>query len=231
MDILIDIETLPADARKGMDLAAHAATLTLPPAPSRYKKPESIAAWQNDPANQIEHYRSAVFRWPDVRIGCIGVATANGNGGAADYHVIDCADPDEEWRGLMELVEMIPARGRIFTWGDYDPRILRSRMLYHGMRLGAFGIDAKPWERRLDDLQRVFAELVEGSPSKIRGISVDAACEFLGIQRVDNPIPGSAVLDRYIEGDWSAVINHCYADIRDEWAVLTRLRECGVCGG
>lgn len=229
-DILIDIETLPHDARPGMDVVGHVATLPPPEAPSRYTKPESIKAWQDDPVNQIEAWERGVFDWRRVRVGCIGIYHGPGSEGGEAAEVIDC-EAHGEREALIDFMEAIPARGYIFTWGDYDARVLRSRLLFHGIPFGPIGVSGKPWDRRVVDLQAVFAEVVNGSPRSIKGISVDEACAFLGIGRATNPIKGSDVLECYLTGDWGKVIGHCRADVEDEWKVWDRLRECGVSFG
>lgn len=223
-DYLIDIETVPGDAYPGMNLEEHVARLPPPPAPARLSKPESIAAWQADPVNRIEHYRSGVFRWAEVRIVCIGIASRDG------ARVLRCFDREDEAEVLGALPEILGSAGKsgaIWTWGDYDPRVIRTRLLDHRLPFGPFSLRGKPWDRRVSDLQALFAEAVTGSPRSITGISVNAACDFLGIDRSDNPISGADVLDRYIAEDYDSIADHCLADVRHEWAVLERLVEAG----
>ena len=245
MDILIDIETVPAGAEVGMDLYTAPGWEPSPPrvergrVPANWRDPQKIA----DREAEIEaDYRAALavdadrqreeaweewtrgsLRWQDVRIGCVGIRYADG-----DSEVIDAMalGEDGERRMLLDLLEAIPAHGRILTWGDYDARILRSRMLAHRIRWGALGISGKPWDRRVVDLQALLAEAVNGSPRDIRGVSVDAACDFLGLDRPGNPIKGSEVLECYITGRWDLVVRHCLADVEDEWRVWEALAEC-----
>jgi len=239
VDVLIDIETLPIDARVGMDLDIAPGWAPVPPRverkspPRNWKDEAKIQAKQReldedyqraveaDLTNQrteaLEDWRRSVFRWDRARIGCIGVFA----GGSAST-VYDCEDIGER-AALLRFMDELPPRGRILTWGDYDARILRSRLLHYGIEFGPLGVSAKPWDRRVVNLQRLFADVVEGNPSKIKGISVDAACDFLGIDRADNPIHGRDVLDRYVSGDWGDVIAHCRADVIDEWKVWDRL--------
>lgn len=213
-ETLIDIETLPIDAAAGMDIAAHVATLPPPPAPSKYSKPESIKAWQDDPKNREEHWRRSVFDWQSVRIGCVGIMR-DGIPLVLDF---------EDGATIADVMEHLPKSGPIYTWGTYDARVIRVACMRAGIPFGPFGVTAKPWDRRVVDLQAVVAEVVTASPRTITGISVDAVCDFFGIERHHNPIRGAGVLDAYIEGRWSDALAHCAADIRDEWAILHRLK-------
>lgn len=245
MDVLIDIETIPQGATLGMDLSEETGTAPgwapTPPdvAPPRYDKrftdPEKVAA---DKRKKDKSYQSAVesdlrrqrldalhdfrrgsLRWADVRIVAIGIT--DGERGRV------FASGDES-RDLADLIEAIPASGRVITFGDYDARMIRSRMLYYGIPFGPFSTGAKPWERRIVDLQRIAAEVLEGYPSKIKGISVDALCEHLRIWRADNPISGREVLDAWVGGRLEDIVAHCHADIRDEWQIWSILRDLGA---
>lgn len=246
MDILIDIETLPIDARTGMSLDCAPGWVPPPTKverktpPSNWKDPEKIARWEADEdarfANAIaeeldanrgaalEEWRRSVFRFDGVRIATIGVS------GASYAWVFEAESEKDEQSMLKNFVYSIPDRGRIITFGDYDARVIRARLLAHGLPLGPFspwrgGQEVKPWDRRVVDLQRLTADVLNGAPNKITGISVDALCEFLGIERFDNPIDGSRVLDAYVDGRWDDIVAHCLADVRDEWAIWTRLME------
>lgn len=240
---LIDIETLPADAVVGMDLDNPPGWEPSPPRverrtpPSNWRDPAKIAAWEEreearyraeceadayaQQREAVENWRRSVFNWRRVRIGCIGLMR---DGVPV---VLDC-EANGEADQLRSLLDLLPASGPILTWGDYDARILRSRMMARRIGFGPLGVSGKPWTRRVVDLQRIFAEIVEGNPSRIKGISVDNACDFLGIERTENPISGAEVLDAYVGGRWGEVIAHCAADIRDEWEIAGVLAELGV---
>ncbi len=213
MDVLIDIETLPIDAYEGMDIAAHVASLPPPEPPKRYKKPESIAKWQRE--NAEAEWRKSVFRFDGVRVGCVGVISK--------HDALVMSGPERDV--LRDTLAAIPDRGRLLVWGDYDARVLRARMLAHGIPFGPLSTAGKPWERRVTDLQGLIAEALNGYARNTKGISVDAVCSFLGVERSDNPIDGAGVLDAYVEGRWQDVIDHCRADVRDEWACWVRLRD------
>jgi hypothetical protein len=43
---------------------------------------------------------------------------------------------------------------------------------------------------------------------------LDDVCELLGIKRLDNPITGAEVLDRYLAGDHDAIREHAIDDVR-----------------
>ena len=241
MNALIDIETLPRDATVGMDLTTapgwspSPTTQTRRTPPSNYKDPAKIAEWEEaedrrylaaiadevdrDRESAIANWRDGVFRFADVRIACIGVSY-----GGFDQVVFDCLDPEREADAIRGMLQSLPQTGAIMTWGDYDARVIRARCLALGIRMGPFASwQRKPWDSRIVDVQREIAAILNGSQSNIRGISVDAICDFLGIERSKNPISGAGVLDAYVAGRGEDVIAHCLADVIDEWAVVDRV--------
>lgn len=239
--LVIDIETLPLDARVGMDLTCApgwgppATRLEMRSPPGNWKDPEKIAAFLVEESHRyaaaiaaelddnreaaLKEWRDSVFAFDGVRIALIGIC----DGYSAQ--VIDCEQAGER-AGLEDLQSILAKHGDdpIWTFGSYDPRIIRSRLLAHGIHFEAWSTRRKPWERRVADLQARCAEILHGSQREIRGVSVDRVCRFLGIERAEQ-IRGGEILDAYVRGDWRRAVEHCESDVWDEWKILEALEE------
>jgi len=233
--LIVDLETLPIDAAPGC--VPPTPPHTPPPrrtCPANYG-PDAATAWERkeDERHAAEvaqsgeiARRTAYDAWADgsltwdrSRIGCVGL-----------YHeqigpvIYDCEEMGEV-AALEGLGYDLEAAGEVWAFGMFDARILRARYLAHHLPIPRpLRIGAKPWDRRWHDLQAVAAECLTGRASEIRGISVDAICRHLGIVRAPSPVDGAGVLDAYLSGRWGEVIEHCRADVVDEWAILGRLR-------
>lgn len=243
-DCLIDLETLPAGAAPGLDLANGPPGWTGPVdrpverkrRPANITRAETIAAWEaeedtrhawavaNDAdvqrAEAVAHWRGGSLRWADVRIGCIGWT---------DGEAVEVFDATQlgEAEALRAMFRRIPPRGQVWSFGAYDARVIRARCLALGVPWGPFSVAAKPWDRRAADLMALAAEVLEGNPKSITGISVDALAAFLRIERPPQ-IRGAEVLDAYLGGRWGEVLHHCRDDVRVEWAILQALRAAEV---
>jgi hypothetical protein len=217
--IIVDLETLVVDATPTTDPANPPTGPTAADAPARFTRADSRAEWSADPANREEWWRDGSLTWDRSRIGCVGLYHE-----ASGPVVYDCEEMGEAiaLRGLGHDLE---AASEVWAFGTFDARILRSRYLAHRMPIPRpLRIGAKPWDRTWRDLQAVAAECLTGRASEIRGISVDAVCRHLGIERAPSTVDGAGVLDAYLSGRWGLVIEHCRADVVDEWAILGRMR-------
>ena len=213
----IDIETLPDDASVGMDLT----------------RAPGAAAHDSDLEVRLHKWRRHSLDPLAGRVGLITIAT-----GEAGVHVIDAAD--DERAGLTELkthiddhyntlrgpYDIIPTLVWVGHNGiSFDFPFLQIRALKHGLPLLAaeFHQD-RPWDGTLIDTLRWWPQM--GSNGRPRG-TLDAICAHLGIERTDNPIDGSQVLDAYVSGHWADVVAHGVADVRDlreVYRVLAQMR-------
>lgn len=235
--IVIDIETLPLTARAGHRPTPEDLGWTEPARPTRRPPPKNYGAdaaarhqeaeehrIREEHASNVEASRAAIVEewaegsldWRRARVGCVGLYDGT------TPLVLDCERFGES-ETLTELARHIGAE--VWSFGRFDARILRSRYLALGLPIpAALRVGAKPWDRRWHDLQELAAEVVAGGPREIRGVSVDALCSHLGIERQPSPVDGAGVLEAYLSGRWSEVVAHCRADVIDEWAILQRLR-------
>jgi len=250
--VFIDLETLPGDATVGMDLT-QAPGWEAPPlvveepkrrtVPASYKKDTAIQSWLLKEQGRMREARlearakaweaqkeekaKALKRWRDgsldgyrARIACIAIAS-----GEHPVQVIDCAEDEEA--GLRELgIVMSPGRTFVAHNGEgFDFPMVQIRALkYGGVRLAARLHQGKPWDGRLVDTLKWWPTL-GGWGDRFKGTKLDDICRHLGIERTDNPIDGSQVLDAYVRGDWPDVIAHAHADVRDLREVYRVLAE------
>ena len=160
-----------------------------------------------------------------ARIACISLAFGEG-----DVVVIDCVDNEEA--GLRQLGQITSGLDRpaVRTWvahnGEgFDFPMLQIRALkYKGYNLAHRLHQEKTWDGRLVDTLKWWPTL-GGWGDRFKGTKLDDICAHLGIERSDNPIDGSQVLDAYVRGDWDQVIAHAKADVRDLREVYRVLAE------
>lgn len=95
----------------------------------------------------------------------------------------------------------------------FDFPLLQLRALKHGqLDLARSLHQAKPWDERLIDTCEWWPRTGWGASGS--SARMDDICAFLGIDRPDNPIDGSQVLDAYVSGRLDEVVQHCLADVR-----------------
>ena len=251
----IDLETLPGDARVGMDLSRAPGwepepLAPIPPRPRtqprNLRRPETIRRWQDEEAERLvragleaiataqrteeEDRLSALDRWRGTSLdgyrARIGcIAYAFGEGVVG---IIDCAEDEEG--GLDELARLIvrnPASCWVAHNGHrFDFPMIQLRALHYGMaHLAARYHQGKPWDGRLVDTLEWWPSL-GGWGNRYKGKQLGEVCAHLGVDhQVDNPISGGEVLDAYVEGRWDQVIDHAAADVRDLREVYRVLRE------
>ena len=237
-DVILDIETVPYDAKPGMSLECapgwepSPATAQRRKCPGNFKNQNTIEAWEEketvrhalavseeldtNRTKALKHWRDGSLDWRRVRIVCIGLHSEHGSA------LFECYEPEQERAALLRMLDWIPREGKIVAFGSYDATKIRARLLAHRIHFGPFTTTAKPWERRVVDLQAIAAEVLNGNARQITGISVDALCEFLGIDRPANPISGAEVLDAYVDGRSAEIGAHCVADVRDEFELWQR---------
>jgi hypothetical protein len=235
--LFLDIETLPATAVPGVDLAFQAAANGFVPAPapaereppSNYRDAAKIAEWR---AAERERHRQAVLDhataqvqaardWyaaqsldpMQCRILCLGYA-------------VDDDEPNvlvgDEAAILAELDDLLgfvrPTRYVAHNGKGFDFPVIQLRAIKHRR----YGIcralhQDKPWDAKLIDTLEEWPSTQHGRQKQ--GGTMDRICSFLEIERTDNPISGRDVLVAYVEGRMDEIVAHCRADIRDLRAV------------
>jgi hypothetical protein len=239
---LIDLESLPQDARVGMDLRAPPGWKPAPyvaesrQVPRNYKSEEAIARWRAGEMDRLrgaeaKHregqrekgeawYRDASLDPFRGRIACVGIAVGEG-----DVEVIDCVD--DERRGLLDLQTLLadvkPQRIVAHNMDGFDGPFIQIRALKWGAdKLAAGFHQDKPWDGFLVDTHEWWPATHYRGRNR-SSAKLDNICGLLGIERRENPIGGAQVLDAYIDGRWGDVVAHCRADVRDLREVFRRL--------
>jgi len=248
----VDLETLPGDAAVGMGLTRPPGWSPPPlvveeperrTVPAAWKDPAKIQAWYvkeqirhkaareearaKAHQGQLDTQSQALAEWRrgsldgyKARIACVSLAFGEG-----DVMIIDCAEDEEaglrELEGLTRTVRTwVAHNGEGFDFPMLQIRALKSR----GYNLAHRLHQEKPWDGRLVDTLKWWPTM-GGWGDRFRGTKLDDICAHLGIDRTDNPIDGSQVLDAYVRGDWGQVIAHARADVRDLREVYRVLAE------
>lgn len=214
MRLTIDIETLPALGWGDEDKLRWAYRKV----PKSYKKPESIAKWVQD--NAEEQWRRTSFDPVHAVVWMVGLAV----GDEAPFVLIakdPAHDPGECLRGLAEFFGGLDYMPRAIV-GKYhrkfDLPLLAVQAFLHGQhRLGCYLADvlSYPYDKRVQDV----GERWPGGP-----ISLDPLARVLGVTGKPDGMDGSKVYDAYLAGREAEVAAYCGADVESAracWDVLT----------
>jgi hypothetical protein len=249
--LYIDIETLPEEAYPNMPPGTapcwerpDASTFLVLPnrrtVPSSYKKPETVARWEAAEAERLavalwnaglaaeaavddaradawDSWKKGSLSPMTGRIACISMAWDDGA-----VEVIECAE--DEAGGLVEMGDRLsrPAIIVAHNGHGFDFEWIWKRCMKHRLpRIAGWFRQAKPWDEQLIDTLMIWNN---GARHNKRG-TLDALCKFLDVRRSPSTIDGSGVLDAYISGRWSEVVEHAAADIEDLREIYLRLKE------
>lgn len=209
--IFLDIETVPCDDPEVINEIA--ATIT---PPGNYKKPETIAAWEQGEKKRAveEAVARTSFDGGYGRIICIGYAFDDDEVDiATDF---SCGDEQGLLAYLFALLNgyaNLTFVGHNISW---DLRMLYQRAVVHGIappRVLLKAMRARPWDGEVIDTMRLW----DSDPSK--KISLDKLCKVLGIKSPKGEMDGSKVAQAYKEGRISEIAEYCKRD-------LEATREC-----
>lgn len=229
--IFFDLETVPESATVGMDLSNPPGWVPEAPPdfsdrrpPSNLRDPGKIRDWwmkerhrqfaalaahnEAQPAKAREWYAKQSLDPMSARVLVLGYAIDDDDPKAL---VGEEEDVLEEFEDVVRFVgprQFVAHNGRRF-----DFPLLQLRALKHGqLDLARSLHQAKPWDERLIDTCEWWPRTGWGASGS--SARMDDICAFLGIDRPDNPIDGSQVLDAYVSGRLDEVVQHCLADVR-----------------
>lgn len=228
MNIFLDVETLPSQAKNARELARQ---YVKPPA--NYKKPESIAAWWNDEGDNAveESFRKQSF---DAAIGelcAVGFAAEDGEPVSL---VRGREEPEADFirRALAALLALVDSGGRTgpdgHRWPDeayfiahnapFDLGFLLRRCWVHGIR-PPFRLPG-PNAREGKDYGDTMT-----SWAGYRGtIGLGRLCRALGLPSPKaNGVDGGQVLDLWRAGEHEALARYNVADVAAVRACWNRL--------
>lgn len=198
----IDIETLPTD-----NVAVKKQLLDSLKPPGNMKKPETIQAWLDDPANLSSAVHKTGLSGLHGQIACLGIAQDTG-----DVEILSGTE-QEILRDFLCLVRQQRPDGRHdqstligHNIINFDAPFINQRMLVHGMG-PLFPFGTKPWDAPMDDTMTMF-----GANNRDYIKLVDL-CLSLGVDKPLDEIDGSEVADAWKNGHYEKVFQHCESDI------------------
>lgn len=212
--IYIDLETVGTD--DPAIIAEIASTIT---PPGNYKKPETIAAWEQGEKRRAveEAVAKTCFDGGYGKIVCACFAVDDGN-------VWTITDTPET-RLIKTLFDGIVCEagadvtlvGHNITW---DLRMLYQRAVVHGIEPPPVllkAMRARPWDDCIADTMTLW------HPDRDRKISLDKLCKILGVQSSKSEMNGSMVAQYYKEGRLDEISNYCKLDVEAVRACYKRL--------
>jgi hypothetical protein len=213
MNIYLDIETLPAQS----DAAKNEIAASVKP-PGSLKKPESIAAWeQNDkPQAVAEAVAKTSF---DPAMGHI--CTISWAFGEDDPTAVHAFRIEQEADCLRAFFAAIPSEtyaspkfiGHYI--GGFDLRFILCRAVILGVPIPPqIPRDPKPWDTSIFDTMSAWAG-AKGT------ISMDKLSRALGMEGKGD-FDGSMVADAWANGQHETIIEYCKDDVRKTRAIHGR---------
>lgn len=204
--LIVDIETLP-DLSEG---AKERVKATLK-APGNYSKPETIAKWIED--NADEAWRKTSF---DGGFGSICVL-----GYAIDDEPARAIIAEDEASALREFFAALPTTGVPEWIGHnvlgFDLPFLWKRTVIHGLGLHNFvPKDARHGNGKVFDTMQAWAGYKER-------ISLDALAKILGLPSHKADFDGSMVYDAWVTGERKKIADYCVADVELTRAIYRRM--------
>ena len=215
--LVLDIESIPTQ-RAGA-LAEFKANVK---APGNMSKPETIAAWMRDNAEQsaTDAWRKTALDGSQGEILCIGFAIDGNKPG----HVIRRVDQSERdllsafytQMELLELNNMTQIVGHNVK--DFDLRFLYQRSVIHGVRPS---FPLRQGQRYGGDF--VFDTMTEWAGWGNR-ISLKNLCRALDIPVKQGDIDGANLWDAVLAGRYAEIADYCMSDVeatRAAWRKMT----------
>ena len=174
--------------------------------PGQYKKPESIKAWLEDPANIKQARSKTALDGAWGRLCCIAYAIGDGS--------IDHIYDKDERKMLEAFKEVVVEKNKTprHLVGQYikgfDLPFIHKRMLIHGMG-PLFGFDTKPWEMNASCVGTMFSL----DPRNISNLDT-LCCAFDVKSPKTDEMDGSKVYDAYLAGEIEKIIEYNKDDVR-----------------
>lgn len=216
INLYLDIETIPCQSP---EYKAKVRDGIKPP--GNIKKPESIAQWLSENADDAatEAVAKTSFDPAHGHICCIGFAIDDGN--PAYYEARSIV----EERALLEgFFSNMPRMGLVRFIGHnvsgFDLRFILCRSIALGVPIPTiFPRDIKPWS------QEVFDTMIAWAGT--RGtIGQDRLCEALGLPGKGD-FDGSMVADAWANGEYAKIANYCLQDVETVRAIHRRFEAVG----
>jgi hypothetical protein len=212
LNVFIDIETIPAQAR--INEAKRAAAAKVKP-PGAMKKAETIAKWNAEqrPAAEAEAWHKTALNGAWGEIVCICWATDTSPVRSAYRATAAYSEGELLARFFAAMTDLrAMSNGREITWvghnvTGFDLRFIWQRAIVLGVRPSIkLRQDAKPWG------DMVFDTMAQWSGRDF--IKLTDLCAALSIDvGHEDTIDGSQVWEFFEAGDIKTVLTHCIADV------------------
>jgi 3'-5' exonuclease len=213
-NVFIDIETLPVQCP---DFRAKIVATAKPPA--NYSKPETIAKWREDNADEIVA-KTAL----DPAAGHIcSIAWAVGDG---PVEWLTAEGIEQERLCVEAFFNGLPKLGMTRFIGHYitgfDLRFIMCRAIVLGVKVPAlWPRDPKPWDQNVFDTMTAWAGA--------RGtIGLERLCEALGIESPKGDMAGNQVAAAWAAGEFDRIAAYNRRDVEAVREVFRKFEAVGL---
>ena len=213
-NVFIDIETLPVQCP---DFRAKIVAGAKPPA--NYSKPETIAKWREDNADEI--VAKTALDPAAGHICSIGYAI-----GDQDVANMTAQTIDAEAAIIRTFFDALPQIGMTRFIGHYitgfDLRFIMCRAIVLGVKVPAlWPRDPKPWDQNVFDTMTAWAGA--------RGtIGLERLCEALGIESPKGDMAGNQVAAAWAAGEFDRIADYNRRDVAAVREVFRKFEAVGL---
>jgi hypothetical protein len=204
-DVYIDIETIPSQSPAL--LAKFRADVK---APAQYKKPESIAEWMADNADQAALDAMAKTSFDPAYGHICTIGYAHGDGDVRTNHAEVLKDEAEILRAFFASLPSDTYAAPTFIGhyiSGFDLRFILCRAVVLGVPIPpCIPRDVKPWAKGVFDTMTAWAGARDT-------ISQDRLCEALGLEGKSG-FDGSMVAAAWADGRHDEIAGYCADDVR-----------------
>jgi 3'-5' exonuclease len=211
--VFLDIETIPAQSPAV--LAKFRAEVK---APGNIKKPESIAAWMDENADQAAQDAMAKTSFDPAYGHIVTIAWAVDDGDIAVFHADSLEMESKIIAAFFACIDDHHRKTFVGHYiGGFDLRFLLCRAVVLGVKIPrCIPRDPKPWDSTIFDTMTAWA----GS----RGtISMNNLCDALGIEGKGG-FDGSQVAQAWIDGRHDEISQYCRDDVHRTREIWRRFR-------
>jgi 3'-5' exonuclease len=213
-NVFIDIETLPVQCP---DFRAKIVATAKPPA--NYSKPETIAKWREDNADEV--VAKTALDPAAGHICSIGYAI-----GDQDVANMTAQTIDAEAAIIRTFFDALPQIGMTRFIGHYitgfDLRFIMCRAIVLGVKVPAlWPRDPKPWDQNVFDTMTAWAGA--------RGtIGLERLCEALGIESPKGDMAGNQVAAAWAAGEFDRIADYNRRDVAAVREVFRKFEAVGL---
>ena len=213
-NVFFDLETLPVQCP---DFRAKIVATAKPPA--NYSKPETIAKWREDNADEV--VAKTALDPAAGHICSIGYAI-----GDQDVANMTAQTIDAEAVIIRTFFDALPQIGMTRFIGHYitgfDLRFIMCRAIVLGVKVPAlWPRDPKPWDQNVFDTMTAWAGA--------RGtIGLERLCEALGIESPKGDMAGNQVAAAWAAGEFDRIAEYNKKDVEAVRKVFKRFEAVGL---